>query len=114
MSAATVILFSKEGCAPCQVVKAAMDSIREDDSDGDYKDWVWKAAIDISKDRGVEQARGYNVLRVPCVIVEAGDMVIGRHEGASLAALQSMLRAAKATHERLKSNQITTSLIDDF
>jgi thiol-disulfide isomerase/thioredoxin len=91
MSGVVVLHFWSPTCNPCQVIKPALEDLKEEFAD-QIQEWV---SINI-KDDPKNVARRYQVSVVPTIVFLKNNVEVGRHSGTQMAIYYSLLRKAIA------------------
>jgi thioredoxin 1 len=87
MSNITVLHFWSPTCNPCNVIKPAIEDLKEEFSEAK---WV---SINTHKDTEGYSAR-FKVAVVPTIVVLKNDIEVGRHSGSTIGIYYSILRKA--------------------
>jgi thioredoxin 1 len=81
--------FWSPTCAPCKVIKPAVEDLKEE-----FEDVTWRS-VNTHDDINGASAR-FNVSIVPTIVVTKNDVEIGRHSGTNMIIYYSILRKARA------------------
>jgi thioredoxin 1 len=81
--------FWSPTCAPCKVIKPAVEDLKEEFSD---VEWV---SVNTHDDVNDLSAR-FSVSVVPTIVITKNEQEVGRHSGTNMSIYYSILRKAKA------------------
>ena len=87
MSDVTVLHFWSPTCRPCQVIKPAIEDLKEE-----FSQMNWVSVNTHADSQGY--ARKFGVSVVPTIVVLKKDVEIGRHSGSSIGIYYTILRKA--------------------
>lgn len=87
MSDVTVLHFWSPTCRPCQVIKPAIEDLKEE-----FSQMNWISVNTHADSQGYAQKFGVSV--VPTIVVLKKDVEIGRHSGSSIGIYYTILRKA--------------------
>jgi len=87
MSDVTVLHFWSPTCRPCQVIKPAIEDLKEE-----FSQMNWVSVNTHADSQGYAQKFGVSV--VPTIVVLKKDVEIGRHSGSSIGIYYTILRKA--------------------
>jgi len=86
----TVIHFWSPTCKPCQVIKPAIEDLKEE-----FPEATW---ISVNTHQDTEgYASKYKVAVVPTIIVFKNNIEVGRHSGSSIGIYYTIIRKAFST-----------------
>lgn len=81
--------FWSPTCAPCKVIKPAVEDLKEE-----FDDVTWRSVNTHDDINGASVK--FNVSVVPTIVVTKNDVEIGRHSGTNMIIYYSILRKARA------------------
>lgn len=87
MSDVTVLHFWSPTCRPCQVIKPAIEDLKEE-----FSQMNWVSVNTHADSQGYAQKFGVSV--VPTIVVLKKDVEIGRHSGSSIGIYYTIIRKA--------------------
>jgi thioredoxin-like negative regulator of GroEL len=87
MSDVTVYHFWSPTCRPCQVIKPAIEDLKEE-----FSQMNWVSVNTHADSQGYAQK--FNVSVVPTVVVVKKDVEVARHSGSSIGIYYTILRKA--------------------
>lgn len=83
----TVYKFFSKTCAPCKIIKPALEELKED-----YPQYTW-TEVDIHEDtQGL--TRRWGVMVVPTVLIVKDGKEVGRHMGTDLGGYFRLMKKA--------------------
>ncbi len=85
----TVLHFWSPTCRPCQVIKPAIEDLKEE-----FSQMNWVSVNTHADSAGLAQKHGVSV--VPTIVVLKNDAEVARHSGSSIGIYYTILRKAFA------------------
>lgn len=89
MPSVTVLHFWSPTCGPCQTIKPALETLKED-----FPDVTWVSVNTKEDTKGLAATHGVKV--VPTLIFFRDGVEVGRHSGANVGLYYTLLRKAMA------------------
>lgn len=89
MSKVVALHFWSPTCAPCKVIKPAIEDLKEE-----FEDVQWVSVNTHNDTQGYAQR--FQVSVVPTIVVLKNDQEVGRHSGTTMSIYYSILRKAMA------------------
>lgn len=89
MPSVTVVQFWSPTCGPCQTIKPALETLKEE-----FPEATWVSVNTKSDPQGL--AAKYDVKVVPTLVFFKDGVEVGRHSGSSLGVYYTLLRKAMA------------------
>jgi thiol-disulfide isomerase/thioredoxin len=89
MSGVIAYHFWSPTCAPCKVIKPAIDDLKEE-----FPDVLWRSVN--THDDVNDAARAFSVSVVPTIVVTKNGTEVARHSGTNMSIYYSILRKAIA------------------